>query len=186
MAVSRRQLLVLGALLASLALVHPASAQPTKIYRVGFVAAVTPQSEISGSEPSNRALRAFIGELRASGYVIGRNLVFDIRSLEGRLDRAQAVVADMVGLKPDAIFFPGDILVAPALQVGGSIPLVTLFGAGVVETGWVQSFARPGGRVTGLVVDVDAGVEAKRLEMLMEIAPKARRIAFLGVQQGWD
>jgi putative ABC transport system substrate-binding protein len=188
MAVSRRRSLVLGAAFgAALALSASGFAQPSpRVYRVAFLASVSPLGELIGQRPANPAARAFADELRKLGFVEGRNLVLDMRTLEGRLERLEPVVIDMVRHEPDAIFFPGQLFTKPAVRFTGSVPIVTLFAGGVVETGLVKSYARPGGTVTGVVVDVDAAVEAKRLELLLQMIPRAKRIAFLGIQSMWE
>jgi putative ABC transport system substrate-binding protein len=174
-----------AALCAALACAAPAQAQRGKVYRVAFIATTSPLSVLTGSDPVNPAIRAFVHRLRDLGYVDGRNLVLDVRTLEGRPERIEEVVADVVRLKPDVIFASSQNIVERSLKLTADVPIVMLAAGAVVETGLVQSLARPGGTITGLLVDVDVGVEAKRLEMLREIMPKVRRVAYLGPQIAW-
>lgn len=163
-------------------------AQPgLKIHRVGFIATTSPLSEISGPDPANPFTRAFVHALRDLGYVQGRNLVLEMRTLEGKPERLESVVAELVGLKSDVLFLPTGTFVERAHKVAPSTPMVALFVASnLLGAGVVQSRARPGGMVTGVSLDVEEELEAKRLELLRELAPRATRIAYLGLPEEWD
>src|SRR3989442_11933271 len=66
-----------------------ADAQQAKIHRIGYIAAVIPLSELTGAEPQSPAIRAFVRGLRDLGYVHGRNLILDMRTLEGHYERIE-------------------------------------------------------------------------------------------------
>lgn len=161
-------------------------AQEVKAHRVAFVAGSSPLSELTGPIPANPAVRAFVLRLRELGYVEGQNLRLDMRTLQGRFDRTAEVIGDVVRLKPDVIVVPSLHIAQRGHEASRGIPIVLLAGGGVVESGLVRSLARPGGSVTGVVTDVDSGLEAKRLELLREVLPKVRRLAFLGSPRAWD
>ena len=165
-----------------------AVAQPGgKVHRVGFVATTSPLAEISGADPANPFVRAFVHGLRDLGYVQGKNLALEMRTLEGKSERLEAVIADLVRLKTDVVFLPTRILVERAQKVAPNLPIVGLFAASnLVRDGLVQSLGRPGGMITGLSIDVDEQLEAKRLELLREIAPQATRIAYVGLREEWE
>jgi putative tryptophan/tyrosine transport system substrate-binding protein len=174
---------MLALALAPLALAQPSS----KVHRVGFVATTSPLAEISGPDPANPFTRAFVHGLRDFGYVQGRNLLLEMRTLEGKPERLEAVVAELVRLKTDVIFLPTGNFVERAQKVAPNTPIVALFVASnLLSAGVVQSRARPGGMVTGVSIDVDEQLEAKRLELLRELAPRATRIAYLGLREEWD
>lgn len=164
----------------------PVYAQQAKIHRVAYVATTSPLSELTGSEPLHPGMRAFVHRLRDLGYVDGRNLIMDIRTLEGKRELMEEVAADIVRLKADVIVVPSQVLAGRALKVTAGVPIVMHAAGALVESGLVQSLARPGGTITGLLVDVDIGVEAKRLELLREVIPKVRRVTFLGTEGAWD
>lgn len=174
--------------LLALAAAARASAQPAgKVHRVGFVATTSPLAEISGPNPANPFVRAFVHRLRDLGYAQGRNLALEMRTLEGKPERLEAVVTELVGLRTDVIFLPTGNFVARAHKVAPHMPIVALFvGSDLVRGGLAQSWARPGGMVTGVSIDVDEQLEAKRLELLRELAPRATRIAYLGLREEWD
>jgi putative tryptophan/tyrosine transport system substrate-binding protein len=167
-----------------------AAAQPqamkAKAHRVAFVAGSAPLSELTGPTPVNPSVRAFVLRLRELGYVEGQNLRLDMRTLEGRFERSAEVIADVVRLKADVIVLTSLQVAQRGHEASAGVPIVLLAGGGVVESGLVRSLARPGGSVTGLLLDVDSGVEAKRLELLREVLPKVRRLAFLGSPRAWD
>ena len=174
--------------LALLALARVVAAQPAKVYRVAFIATVSPLSELTGPNPVNPGVRAFVHGLRDHGYVQGRNLILDWRTLEGKLERFEEVAADVVRLKPDVIVLVSGTLVLRFSKVSMTVPVVATIGGNesFVGTELVRSLARPGGNITGLSLLVDVGLEAKRLEMLLEVVPKAARVAILGTQESWD
>lgn len=175
-------LTALPALIAAGAFAVPAYGQKTKLHRVAFIATLTPVQEL----PSNSAVRAFVGRLRELGYVEGRNLVLDLRSLESRYERSSELLADIVRLKPDVIFSASQVILERSPGATGNIPVVTLASWSIVESGLAKSLARPGGTVTGQLYDIESGIEAKRLELLRELVPQARRVAFLAHGVTWD
>jgi putative ABC transport system substrate-binding protein len=160
-----------------------AQAQPAgKVHRIGFIFMFLPVSEM----PSVATARAFFHALRDHGYIEGQNLVVERRSLEGRMERASAVVAELISLKVDLIVSSNGFLTRVAKEATTSIPIVMVAVATPVETGLVASLARPGGNVTGLSWDTGPEVEGKRLELLKDIAPRIARVAWLGSKIAWD
>jgi putative ABC transport system substrate-binding protein len=160
--------------------------QAPKMHRVAYLATTSPLSELIGPDPANPALRALVHGLRDLGYLEGRNLVLDIRSLEGKWERTEEFAADFARLGTDVIVLATYTLVPAVRKVTGSIPIVMLAGGDMIGSGLVQSYARPGGNITGLRTDVDTDVEAKRLELMLELAPRLTRIAYLGSLEDWE
>jgi len=154
-----------------------------KVHRVAFIATLSPVQELN---PRNPAVRAFVSRLRELGYVEGRNLVLDMRSLEGGYERAPELLADVVRLKPDVIFSATQVILERWPGATGNVPVVTLASWSIVETGLARSLARPGGTITGQLYDIESGIEAKRLELLRELVPQAKRVAFLADSVTWD
>jgi len=166
--------------------VAPARAQsPAKVPRVALILATTPPADMAGPEPISPPVRAFLQSMRERGYVEGRNWILDRRSAEGQWDRTADIVADLVRLRTDVIVLPNTDFASRAVKVTRDIPIVVLAGDNLVEAGLARSLARPGGNVTGSTVDVDAGADVKRLELLHALLPKARRIAFIGTKEDW-
>src|SRR5688500_932317 len=97
-----------------------------KIHRVGFVATASPLAEISGPDPANPFARAFVHGLRDLGYVQGKNLILEMRSLEGKLERVEAVIAELVSSKVEVVFLPTAPLATSAHKVAPQLPIVAL------------------------------------------------------------
>jgi putative tryptophan/tyrosine transport system substrate-binding protein len=151
-----------------LALVHPAVAQPGKLYRIGMLE-VTPEN-------ANRAnLNAFLEGLRKAGYGEGENFVIDYRSADGRASQFPKLAAELVAAKAD-IIVTRSTAAALAAKSAGSMPVVMTSSADPVAYGVVASMAKPGGSVTGLSTMVSE-LAAKRLRVLKELVPKAKRVA---------
>jgi putative tryptophan/tyrosine transport system substrate-binding protein len=152
------------------ALALPAPAQEEVVYRIGMLE-TTPES-------ANRAnLNAFLRGMREQGYVQGKNMVLDYRSVDGRPERFRQLAADMVRAKPHVIVTRGSDA-ARAARDAGSVPVVMATSADPVAAGLVTSLARPGGHVTGLTTQLSE-LSATRIRILRELAPKVTRVAVL-------
>jgi putative ABC transport system substrate-binding protein len=125
-------------------------------------------------------VRAFVHRLRDLGYPQGRALRLEMRSLEGNWEKTEEVMAELMRHGLDVLVLPTSALVPRARKVAPDVPIVMLVGSNIMETGLVQSLARPGGNLTGLGVDIDTEIEAKRLEMLLQVVPGAKRVAYVG------
>ncbi len=145
--------------------------QAGKVYRVGWLR----NSPKPPTGPSHVAFRQKLHEL---GYVEGQNLVLEYRSAEGK-GRAETA-AELVRLKVDVIVVsPAPAMIRAAQRATRTIPIV-MAGANVdpVEAGFVESFARPGGNITG-VTNLESGLHPKRLELFKEAFPQISRVAML-------
>jgi putative ABC transport system substrate-binding protein len=160
--------------------------QAGKVYRVGLVFPSPPVSEMTGPEPVNNGARAFVRGLRTHGYVEGRNLILERRSAEGRFERLDPIVAELVSLNVDVIVVTTTSLAQRAREVTTAVPIILGAGTDFVGAGLAQSLARPGGNVTGLTLDVGPEIQGKRLELLKGAVPRASRVAFLGTKTLWD
>jgi putative ABC transport system substrate-binding protein len=117
--------------------------------------------------------------LSERGFDEGRNVTIEYRWAEGQFDRMPAMAADLVSRKVAVILVGGNLDgVRAAMAATQSIPIVFTTAADPVATGLVASLNRPGGNVTG--VTVFAGeLGPKRLELLHELLPTAKKIALL-------
>src|SRR5215510_10926850 len=130
------------------------------------------------SRPADN-LTEFRQGLSETGYVEGKNLTIDYRWAEGQYDRLQALAADLVRSQVAVIVTAGGPQVARAAQAATStIPIVFQSGSDPVQDGLVKSFNRPGGNTTGVHV-FTTSLGPKRLELLRELNPNVRVIAFL-------
>jgi ABC-type uncharacterized transport system substrate-binding protein len=139
---------------------------------IGFMNAASPG-------PFANLVAAFRKGLEETGYVEGRNVSIEYRWAEGRYDRLPAFAAELVG-RPVTVLVAtgGEPAILAAKAATTSIPIVFATGADPVARGFVASFNRPGGNVTGVsFFSVELG--AKRLGLLRELRPEAARIAVL-------
>ena len=154
-----------------------------KVYRVGLMA-ISPLAAIV-SDPSNPINSGFRREMRNRGYVEGQSLILELRSIEGKMERASEVVAELVRLNVDVIVTANPEMTRQAQRVTTTVPIVT-FIRYPVEEGLVVSLAHPGGNITGLTNDTGPDLQGKLLELLREGVPKLRRVAYLGPRAEWD
>jgi putative ABC transport system substrate-binding protein len=124
----------------------------------------------------------FLQRLRALGYRQGDNLVFETPA-EGAsipFDRYPAIAAEIASRHPDVIVAAGSRFVIDALRAAAAhTPVVMIFiDFDPIATGQVATLARPGGSVTGMSVQ-QTDIAGKKVELLHEAAPTARRIGVL-------
>ncbi len=151
-----------------------AEALPTaKVYRVGFLLGATNDSVATLFDALNEGLRNL-------GYVEGRNVVFERRYADGRMERLPDLAAELVRLRVDVIVTGSNIHVAAVRAATSTIPIVMGFTADPVGSGFIASLARPGGNVTGLSADASLELWAKYLAMLKDMVPKLSRVGVLG------
>ena len=172
--------LTFGALVAPLA----AEAQAVgKVYRVGLIA-ISPLAAIV-SDPSHPFNSGFRREMRDRGYVEGQSLILELRSVDGKMERASEVAAELVRLNVDVIVTASPEMTRQAQRVTTTVPIVA-FIRSPVEEGLVVSLAHPGGNITGLTNDTGPALQGKLLELLREGVPKLRRVAYLGRRAEWQ
>jgi putative tryptophan/tyrosine transport system substrate-binding protein len=138
-----------------------------------------PGMPVIGFLNSSRLHPPLIDEFRSGlaehGYHEGRNVRIEYRWAEGHHDRLSVLAAELVRQRVDVIVTTGGSNAALAAREATSkIPIVALIGGDPVEAG----LAAPGGNVTG-VAQLVVAAEQKRLELLHELVPTARRIAYL-------
>lgn len=116
--------------------------------------------------------------LRELGYTEGRDILLQARWADGKMERLDELAVELARLQLDAIIAyttPGAIAARKATT---TIPIVFLFVGDPVGAGVVPSLAHPGGNATGISL-LATELSAKRLEILLELAPKASRVAML-------
>jgi putative ABC transport system substrate-binding protein len=118
--------------------------------------------------------------MRNLGYVDGENILFVFRSTEGKNERYSELAAELVHLKVDIIVVGGNSGIRAAKKATRIIPIVMLSVGDPVGLKLVDSLAHPGGNITGLT-QMSPDLTGKRLELLREILPKIKRVAFV-----WD
>jgi putative ABC transport system substrate-binding protein len=116
--------------------------------------------------------------LRERGWVAGRNLVLEHRFSDGQPDRLPSLAAEVIAWKPDVAVAPINPPALALKRLTSTLPIVFIVSYDPVGVALAASLARPGGNATGMT---GAGPEtaAKRLQMLRELAPAARRIGVI-------
>jgi putative ABC transport system substrate-binding protein len=155
------------------ALCLPAEAQqPKKVPRIGYLSQFDTAGESSRAEAIGMALRE-------RGHIEGQNIAIEYR-YEAKLDRFSELVAELVRLKVDVIVVAGGTQwVRAAKSATKTIPIVMVgLGGDPVETGLIESLARPGGNVTGLTL-LNRELGGKRLDLLKEAVRKVSRVVVL-------
>jgi putative ABC transport system substrate-binding protein len=124
------------------------------------------------------AYPTFLETLRRLGYLEGSNLRVLVRSADGMLDRLPALAAELVAARPDVIVALNTPGARAAIEATKQIPIVMSSVGDPLGSGFVSNLARPGGNVTG-VSNMVAELASKRLALLKEAVPRARRIAVM-------
>ena len=174
-AVTSTRLAAVGSVLAAGILLAPVvfGAEPALSARVAILSVIS-------TMPARSGVWSFVvAELQRLGYVEGRNLTINFRSMEDNPARLPDLARELVRLKPDVIVSMGTMEATIAtMKATATIPIVFVHAVDPVRTGLVASLARPGGNVTG-VTSLNADLGAKRLELITEIVPGVRRVAVL-------
>ena len=149
-----------------LAPVYPAEAGQAKVYRIGALYPGGPLSAIFDG------LR---GGLRELGLEEGKQFTLAILDTKGDAKAAEEAAQNFEREKFDLIYAVTTAVVTAAKAVTTNMPVVFCVGTDPVAMGLVDSFVKPGGRLTGLQYLV-TDLTAKRLEILKEILPKLNRV----------
>ena len=148
-----------------------ARAQRSAMPVIGILAAPAP--------PYAENVSAIRRGLSEAGFMEGRNLAMEFRWAEGQLDRLPALAADLVNRQVTLIVTVGGAApLAAARNATSTIPIVFHMGADPERLGFVKSFNRPGGNITGVSL-LQVAMAAKRLEVLRELVPAAKIIGLL-------
>jgi len=126
---------------------------------------------------SNR-FAPFRENLRTLGYVEGKNLAFEYRYADGKLEQLPKLARELVAAKVDLIFSAGGEPIVAAMNATTTIPI--LFGTvqDPLASGIVKSLSRPGANATGMSA-LGPDLSRKRLQLLKDIAPEITRVGFL-------
>jgi putative tryptophan/tyrosine transport system substrate-binding protein len=146
----------------------PAAAQQARRpFRIGVINAA-----YAASHPTVEGLKAGLKEL---GLDDGRDVTFDIRFTEGKLDAMPGAAEALVKSGVDLIFTSQEVATQAAKDATESIPIVFTLVGDPVGAAVVGSLARPGGNVTG-ISSLQTELVSKRLEVLKTLAPAIRRV----------
>jgi ABC-type uncharacterized transport system substrate-binding protein len=147
--------------------------QPPKVQRIGYLTANSSSVELPRVD-------AFRQGLRALGHIEEQNIVIEYRFTDGKFERLPDLAAELVRLKVDVLVANTTNAALAAKNATRTIPIFFIGVSDPVAAGLVDSFARPGGNITGLT-NIAPVLSGKRLELLKETVPKLTRVAVL-----WD
>jgi putative ABC transport system substrate-binding protein len=164
------------ALLGGAAVASPLAAraqQGERVRRIGVLMA------FGADDPGGQArVAAFREGLQKLGWAEGRNIRIDTRWAKADVAAMERLAKELIALQPDLILSNNTPTTTALLKQTRTIPIVFAVVSDPVGSGFVASFARPGGNVTG-VTNIEPTMPGKWLELLKEIAPRVNRAAFL-------
>jgi putative ABC transport system substrate-binding protein len=168
---TRARLLGVAAAILLCCAAYPAQAQQARrVFRIGVINAA-----YAASHPTVEGLRVGLREL---GVEDGRDVAFDIRFTEGKLDAMPAAAEALVKAGVDLIFTSQEAATKAAKHATQSIPIVFTLVGDPVGAGIVSKLSQPGGNATG-ISSLQTELVAKRLEVLKTLAPSVRRVWLL-------
>jgi putative ABC transport system substrate-binding protein len=159
------------ALLGAAVFAPTALAQPGRMPRVGLL--------MLGNPDPGLFLREITTGLRELGYEDGRNVALELRNANGSAAQLDVLARELATRPVDVIVAFQTPSVVAAKAATAQIPIVMCPAQDPVELGFVQSFARPGGNITGMTT-ATAELAAKNLELIREVLPTARRLGVVG------
>src|SRR5258707_9484879 len=162
---NRRELIALLAGAAAAPGSARAQQRPRKILRIGII-------------DDGEIWKPFRDALREAGYIEGQTIAFETRAADGNPNRLSTAAAELVQLPVDLIATYGTPASRAAKAATSTIPIVMISVGDPVAAGLVQSFAHPGGNVTGNTI-LSPELAPKRLQLIKEIIPSASRTALL-------
>jgi putative tryptophan/tyrosine transport system substrate-binding protein len=144
---------------------------PERVRRVGI---------LWGAAESNPdgPLAGFRAALQELGWTDGRNVRLDVRWTAADPNLIRTYAAELVGLAPDVILATPHPAIVEVQQQTRTIPIVAMGSGDPVDAGLAQSYARPGGNLTGFMT-FEATINAKFLQLLKDIAPRVTRVAVI-------
>jgi putative ABC transport system substrate-binding protein len=148
--------------------------QPAQTKRIGWLWLEAPET------PAEIERRGMPALLRNLGWIEGQNLLAERRYASGRTELLKPFAEELIGLKVDVIVAGGTVAALAAKDATRTIPIVVNRSADPILAGLVASLARPGGNITGIST-IFPDLSVKRLQLLRELLPSARRVAEMEV-----
>jgi len=132
---------------------------------------------IIGSAVAPKEL-AFVSELTRLGYVEGNNARYDVRGADGDITRLTTLARELVSSKPDVLIGASEAVATALANATAEIPIIITVMGDPIAIGLTNSLSHPSRNVTGFTQS-SSTLTAKRLELLRELIPTLRRLAYL-------
>jgi len=142
-------------------------AQQARVYRVGIL-------WVGGA--ASASIDGLRDSLRELGLEEGKQVIFHLRDSNGDLKSVETAAKRLEGERVDLIYTVSTSVTLAAKQATKNVPIVFYAGTDPVKVGLVESYRKPGGRLTG-IHSLTVDLMAKRLQLLKEIVPRLRRVA---------
>jgi putative ABC transport system substrate-binding protein len=151
--------------------------QPGRVYRIGWLYVGYPGQHVTEKDVWGGNGRFFFDTLRGSGYIVGKNLVVDVRDAQGDLSQLPALAEALVATQPDVIVTaPATASTIEAMRATKTIPIVFSVGD-PVGRGIVKSLVNHGGNATG---QGQESISLKMWQLLRDAAPAPQRLGWVG------
>jgi putative ABC transport system substrate-binding protein len=171
--IGRREFL---ATLGGAAAAWPLEVRAQQAERMRRIGALMP---FTADDAEGKAIVAALQQgLQELGWTDGHNIRVEYRWGGRNVERTRAYAVELVGLSPDLIFAFFNAQLAPLSRETRTIPIVFVGASDPVGAGYVASFARPGGNITGFTL-YEPSFVGKWLEVLKETTPGVRRVAIM-------
>ena len=169
----RRFVLALGSAAAVISFSSLAQ-RPATAKRIGLLTTRSKPASLEGDP----GFGSYLKRMRELGYVEGQNVISEWRFAEGKYERVPELAKELADSKVDVIVAMTPPSIQAAKRATSTIPIVMVAVGDPVALGFVASFSRPGGNVTGVSNAID-DVSRKYLELLREAMPKLSRVGAL-------
>jgi len=164
---------LIGGAAAAPSLAWPRPARAQKMRQVGAI-----MNYAETDREGQARLSALRDGLHRLGWVEGSNIRLEYRWAGGQTARMQTYATELVGLPAEVIVVNSTPLVGMLIPLARTIPIVFVQVADPVSSGFVSSYARPSGNITGFT-DFDTSIAGKWVEVLKEAAPSVKEVAVL-------
>jgi putative ABC transport system substrate-binding protein len=146
--------------------------QPERMRRIGLLMGITDDAE------GQSRVAAFRQQLQALGWVEGGKVEFNYRWRAADSEQARRFADELLEWRPDVMLSNSTPMTTALSKATRTVPIVFVNVGDPVASGFVQSFARPGGNVTGFA-NFEPSLAGKWLELLKAIEPKITRVGYL-------
>jgi putative ABC transport system substrate-binding protein len=147
--------------------------EPSRVRKIGALMAFD-----EFDSESKVYVSGFTRNLAELGWTAGTSATIDFRWAAGDIDRARRLATELVDQQPDVILAHTSPLTAAVQRATQTIPIVFVIVTDPVGDNFVRSLPRPGANITGFV-NHEAGMAGKWLQLIGQIAPDVRRVAFI-------